>query len=320
MIRGMVDYFGIGVGLLVFELIYLFIAKRLGIVDLPHHQSSHTGAIIRGGGVVFYVAYLMWFVMSDYQYPMIFTGLTIMAVTSFADDVHSISPKVRLALQFAAMIVMLYETRVFSLPFYPLLALSVACVGGVNIYNFMDGINGMTGGYSLIVLSSLMYVNQYDVSFIDTSLLVYIFVATIIFLFFNYRKKAKCFAGDVGSLSIGFIVIFLILKLIVTTGHSYWMAFVCVYAVDGGLTILHRIILKENIMKPHKKHAYQIMANELGMSHLLVSLIYMGLQAVCCVWFILAPSNTTMILQFGLLTFMYLMFMQRYYHLHEKKE
>lgn len=310
------EYLGIGIGLLVFEFAYLKIAKGLGIVDLPHHQSSHNGAIIRGGGIVFYVAYLLWFIMNGYQFPMIFAGLTIMALTSFADDIHSISPKVRLVLQFAAMIVMLYETHVFKLPLQPLLLLSVACVGAINIYNFMDGVNGMTGGYSLIVLLALLYVNNYHLEFIDNDLLIYVLMSDIFFCLFNFRRKAKCFAGDVGSLSMGFIIIFLVLKLIFASGHMHWIAFVAVYMVDGWLTILHRLMLSENILKPHKKHAYQIMANELRMPHLRVSLIYMGMQAICCIWFILSPGNTTMILQFGLLALLYLGFMQKYWHLH----
>ena len=316
----MAEYLGIGAGLLAFEIAYLLIAKKLGIVDIPHHQSSHTGAIIRGGGIVFYVAYLLWFIFSGYQYPMIFTGLTIMAVTSFADDVHSISPKLRLVLQFAAMIVMLYETHVFNLPSQPLILLSVACVGAINIYNFMDGINGMTGGYSLIVLLALLYVNYYQREFIDNELLFFVLIADLIFCLFNFRSHAKCFAGDVGSLSMGFVIIFLLLKLMFKAGHMHWIAFVAVYMVDGGLTILHRIMLKENILKPHKKHAYQIMANELKMPHLVVSGIYMGLQAVCCTWFIMAPGNTTLLLQMLLLTLLYLGFMQKYYYLHAGKE
>lgn len=307
---------GIGLSLLVFEFVYLQIAKRLGIVDIPHHQSSHKGKIIRGGGVVFYVAYLLWFIMSGYQYPMIFAGLTIMAVTSFADDVHSISPKVRLVLQFAAMMVMLYESRVFDLRFQQLLVLSVACVGAINIYNFMDGVNGMTGGYSLVALLSLLYVNNYHLEFIDNDLLIYVLMADVIFCLYNFRYKATCFAGDVGSLSMGFVIIFFLLKLMFRAGHMHWIAFVVVYLVDGGLTILHRVMLKENILKPHKKHAYQIMANELKMPHLKVSLIYMGLQTICCVWFIASPSNATLILQFALLSLLYLAFMQKYYHLH----
>lgn len=314
------DYLGIGLGLLAFEFAYLQVAKGLGIIDLPHHQSSHKGAIIRGGGIVFYAAYLLWFIMSGYQYPMIFAGLTIMAITSFADDVRSISPKLRLVLQFAAMIVMLYETHVFNLPLQPLLLLSVACVGAINIYNFMDGINGMSGGYTLVVLLALLYVNNYQMKFIDNELLLFVLIADLIFCLFNFRRKATCFAGDVGSLSMGFIIIFLLLKLIFMVGHMHWIAFIAVYLVDGGLTILHRIMLKENLLKPHKKHAYQIMANELRIPHLVVSGIYMWLQAICCAWFIAMPDNSTLILQMGLLVLIYLGFMVKYYHLHVKKD
>lgn len=313
------EYIVIGIGLLAFETAYLLIANKLGIVDRPHHQSSHIGTIIRGGGIVFYLAYLLWFIFCGCQYPMIIAGLTIMAVTSFADDIHSISPKIRLVLQFAAMMVMLYETHVFSLHFQQMLMLSIACVGAVNIYNFMDGVNGMTGGYSLVVLLSLLCVNNYHLEFVDNDLLIYVLMADVIFCLFNFRRKAKCFAGDVGSLSMGFIVIFLLLKLMFKAGHMHWIAFVSVYLVDGGLTILHRIMLKENILRPHKKHAYQIMANELRMSHLVVSGIYMGLQAICCVWFIFKPDNSTLILQMGLLIMMYLGFMVKYYHLHVEK-
>ena len=320
MIRLMNEYLGIGLGLLVFEFAYLQIAKGVGILDLPHHQSSHKGAIIRGGGIVFYLAYFLWFLLCGYQYPMIFAGLSIMAATSFADDIHSISPKLRLVLQFVAMMVMLYETRVFSLHFQQMLMLSIACVGAINIFNFMDGINGITGGYSLVVLLSLLYVNFYQLDFIDNDLLIYVILADIIFCLFNFRSNAKCFAGDVGSLSIGFIIIFLLLKLMFRAAHMHWIAFVAVYMVDGGLTILHRIMLKENILKPHKKHAYQIMANELEMPHLKVALIYMGLQAVCCAWFILAPGNTTLLLQLVLLSLLYLGFMQKYYHLHVRMD
>lgn len=314
----MMEYITIGVIILALEYAYILLAKRLRIVDRPHHQSSHKGVVIRGGGVVFYMVYLLWFLASGMQYPMIFAGLSIIALTSFADDVHSISPKLRMVLQFIAMIVMLYETHVFDLIFRNMLLLSIACVGAVNIYNFMDGINGMTGGYSLVVLLALLYVNLCVAEYIDVALLIYLLLAVIVFCLFNFRRHAKCFAGDVGSLSIGFILIFLILKLIFKTAHIYWMAFVVVYAVDGSLTILHRILLKENILKPHKKHAYQIMANELKMPHLMVSGIYMGLQAVCCVVFIAWPSYYTLSAEIVVLVVMYLAFMKKYYHLHIK--
>ena len=313
-------YIAVGIILLAFEYAYFIAAKRFRIVDRPHHQSSHTGVVVRGGGVVFYFAYLLWFFISGFQFPMIFAGLSIIALTSFVDDVHSISPKIRMVLQFIAMMVMLYETHVFNLHFTAMIQLSIACVGAVNIYNFMDGINGMTGGYSLVVISALLYVNNNMEVFIDNHLLWYIFIAVIIFCLFNFRKHAKCFAGDVGSLSVGFIIIFLLLKLIFTAGHMHWLAFVIVYLVDGGLTIGHRILLRENILKPHKKHAYQIMANELKMPHLMVSGIYMLLQAICCIVFIVRPSNWTLLAETLILIVMYLFFMKKYYHLHMRIE
>jgi UDP-N-acetylmuramyl pentapeptide phosphotransferase/UDP-N-acetylglucosamine-1-phosphate transferase len=315
----MKEYIIIGLLLLLIEICYLQIVKRLRIVDKPHLQSSHKGAVVRGGGILFYIAYLLWFFIYGMPYPMIFSGLTIMAITSFADDIHSISPKIRLVLQFVAMIVMLYETHVFNLTLQSLLLLSVVCVGIVNIFNFMDGINGMTGGCSLVVLLALMGVNLFFLEFIDNHLLVYMLLADIVFCFFNFRKHAKCFAGDVGSLSLGMIVVFLLLKLMFADGHMHWITFVSVYLVDGGLTILHRLMLKENILTPHKKHAYQIMANELKMPHLAVSGLYMTLQALCCIWFIVSPSNTTLVLQFVLLVAIYLVFMQKCYRLHEEK-
>lgn len=312
----MKDYVLVGVLLLVVEIAYIWLAKRLGVVDRPHHQSSHTGSVVRGGGILFYIAYLVWFIWSGFQMPMIFVGLSILAFVSFVDDIHSVSPKIRLVCQFAAFLIMLYHVHVFSQPLQPLFLLSVACVGVVNIYNFMDGVNGMTGGYSLVAILSLIYVNHFITHFIDNDLLVFVLMAILVFCFFNFRTHAKCFAGDVGALSIGFIILFLILKLFLQEAQLYWMSFIVVYAVDGGMTMLHRTFLGENLMTPHKKHAYQIMANELGMGHLKVSLIYMGLQALCNVWLIANPGNTTLFIQLLLLSVLYLWFMNRYYHLH----
>lgn len=315
----MKELFLIGLGLLAIEMAYIWIARRLGIVDRPHLQSSHTGVVVRGGGIVFYVAFLCWFLLSGMHYPLSFLGLTLLVSISFADDIHSINPKVRLVCQFIAFLIMLYDMHVFNQPLQPLLVLSMACVGAVNIYNFMDGINGMTGGYSLVILLALIFVNTYVTPFVDPMLLYLVLIAIIVFCLFNFRKKAVCFAGDVGSLAIGYIILFLILKLFLQEAQMFWLSFLVVYAVDGGLTILHRAFLGENLMKPHKKHVYQLMANELGMSHLKVSLIYMGLQAVCCAWVIAVPANTTFFIQVVLLSMGYLWFIRRYYHLHEEK-
>lgn len=314
-----IEYIIVGAFLLLFEVIYMKMAVKLKIFDVPHHQSSHTGVVVRGGGIIFYLAFLLWSVMNGFQWYGGLTGLTIIASVSFFDDIRIVSPKIRLVCQFIAIILLFYHSGLVRTAPHVIVLLTIACVGAINIYNFMDGINGMTGGYSLIVALSLLYVDVFQVSFCDPDLLVYVIIALLVFCLFNFRRHAKCFAGDVGSLSIGFILVYLVLRLALR-GHSMaWMSLLIVYAVDGGLTILHRIFLRENLMTPHKKHAYQIMANELKMPHLLVSGIYMTLQAICSVWYIAFPGYLTLFLQAGLLCTAYVVFVKKYYHLHEKK-
>lgn len=312
-----IEFIIVGAFLLLFEVIYMKMAVKLKIFDVPHHQSSHTGVVVRGGGIVFYLAFLIWFIKSGFQWYGGLIGLTIIAGVSFLDDIRGVSPKIRLICQFLAILLMFYHSGLIRTAPHAVILLSIFCVGAVNIYNFMDGINGMTGGYSLVVALALLYVDLYQVSFADPSLIIYVILALLVFNLFNFRPHAKCFAGDVGSLSIGFILVYLVLRLALR-GHSMaWMAMLIVYAVDGGLTILHRIWLRENLMKPHKKHAYQIMANELKMPHLVVSGIYMALQAICCIWFIAYPGYPTLFMQTALLVAAYLLFMRKYYSLHK---
>ena len=311
-----IEYIIIGVFLLLLEIAYMKAAVKLRIFDIPHHQSSHTGVVVRGGGIIFYVAFLLWALVHGFPTDGSLIGLTLLAAVSFADDIHNVSPKIRLVCQFIAILLMFYHSGLIRTSPHVILLLSVACVGTMNIYNFMDGINGMTGGYSLVVALALLYVNTFMVQFTDSSMIVYVILSILVFNLFNFRGHAKCFAGDVGSLSIGFILVYFVLRMALRGQSMAWMVFLAVYAVDGGLTILHRILLRENLMKPHKKHAYQIMANELNMPHLLVSGIYMALQAICCVLFIIWPNYYTFFIEIAVLVAMYLIFMKKYYHLH----
>ena len=304
--------------LLLVELLYFKIAVRYSIIDRPHHQSSHTGVAIRGGGIVFYLAFLLWSALNGFQQLWGLIGLTVLATVSFIDDIRSVNPIVRLICQFIAILLMFYHSGLIQTAPHVILLLSVACVGMMNICNFMDGINGMTGGYALVVMLALLYVNLNVVHFTETSFLMYVIMAILIFNIFNFRSHAKCFAGDVGSLSIGFVLVYLVLRLALRGQSMAWMIFLVVYGVDGGMTILHRILLRENVMKPHKKHVYQIMANELKKPHLQVSLIYMAIQAVCCAWFIASPNYYTFSAQVIILSAAYLLFMKKYYHLHVK--
>lgn len=304
--------------LLAAEWVYFRLADRFDIIDKPNERSSHTRITWRGGGIVFYVGALVYFVGSGFEYPWFIGGLTLIAGVSFVDDIRSVAPKIRLILHFTAMVLLFYQLGMEELPWWYIPLALVVCTGIINAYNFMDGINGITGGYSLIVLGALAYVNEFRVSFVEPQLLWGMLLAVAVFCLFNFRKRAKCFAGDVGSVGIAFVILFLLGKLILQTGDPGYIILLVVYGVDSMLTIIHRLMLHENIGLPHRKHLYQLMANELKIPHTLVSLFYMLLQGVVFIGYLACYAYrwwyftaTILFLAAG-----YCLFMRKYFHLH----
>jgi len=304
--------------LFVVELSYFRIADHFNIIDKPNQRSSHTQITLRGGGVIFYIGMLIYFTVEGFQFPWFIIGLTLISAISFADDLKPQSSKLRLIIHLIAMICLFYQWDLFHLPWYYTILSLILCIGILNAYNFMDGINGITGGYSLVVAVAFWYVNSFQISFIDNQLIYILILSLLVFNFFNFRKKAKCFAGDVGSISIAFILIFILGKLVIKTyDFSYLILFV-VYGVDSILTIIHRLILKENIFEPHRKHLFQLMANELKISHLLVTGIYMLLQTVIIVGFLFIKTKYLYLaVVIVVLSMLYVSIKRRYYHLHE---
>lgn len=306
--------------LVLLELAYFRVADRFNIIDKPNLRSSHTSITLRGGGIVFLFGAWLYAAFFGLEYGWFLLGLTLIGVVSFIDDVHSLPDSVRLIVQFVAMFLTFFQFGILNWhDWWMVLIALVVCVGIVNAYNFMDGINGITGGYSLAVLAPLMFLNcEYD--FIDMSYLYVVGISLIVFCFFNFRKKAKCFAGDVGSITMAFLMIFALGRLILQTGDFAYIGFLAVYGADTVLTICHRIRLHENLGVAHRKHAFQIMANELGMPHVQVSLIYMAIQLVISFGMIFCPVNHYVFLgiTIAVLAIAYLLFMKKNYHLHEE--
>lgn len=270
--------------------IYFKIADRFNIIDKPNERSSHTRVTLRGGGIIFPIGIALYFLFFGYGYPLFFLGLCLIAFISFCDDVSSVPSKYRIVVHFVAMLLMFADSGFLELPwFYFLIALVVA-TGTINAYNFMDGINGITGGYSLVVVGSLWYVNNFGVWFVDNDFLYVTALALMVFNFFNFRKRARCFAGDVGAVSIAFVVLFLLGRLVVASNNFGYLAFLMVYGVDSVLTIVYRLRIGENIFQPHRRHLYQLLSNECKMAHPLVATIYMVAQIVVSLLFVLYPS------------------------------
>lgn len=319
--------------LVVAELVYFKIADKFNIIDKPNERSSHSSIVLRGGGVIFSLSMIVWVVMMAVQgnwaevvnYLPFLIGLLLVAGVSFWDDVKSLPDSVRLVVQFVAMALMFWSMGImhWNMWWIVLIAL-IVCVGATNVINFMDGINGITAGYSLAVLLPLFLLNK-ELCFVDQSFLVVAIIGVLVFCIFNFRPKgkAKCFAGDVGSIAIAFIMLFVIGRLIVVTRDVTYLILLLVYGVDGCLTICHRIMLHENLGEAHRKHVYQLMANELKIGHVKVSSLYMAMQLIVSLGFIYVCPNTVaahwtyMVGAIVVLGVAYVLFKKKYYHLHE---
>ena len=346
-------YIIIAVLLLAAELIYFRIADKCNIIDKPNERSRHSTIVLRGGGVIFSLSMIAWAVLMVVQgqnimpYLPFMAGLILIAGVSFIDDVHSLPDSVRLVAQFVAMALMFWSMGIMNWDMWWIVPLAlIVCVGATNIINFMDGINGITAGYALAMLiplalldsgscvplvaseqSSSVKIQDSSVSgFIEPSYLIVAILGVLVFSIFNFRPKgkAKCFAGDVGSIGIAFIILFAAGRLIIQTGDLTYFILILIYGVDGCLTICHRIMLHENLGEAHRKHAYQLMCNELKIGHVKISLLYMVLQLAVSLGFIYLIPNTpaahwiyfiSMCVVFAIA---YVLFKMKYYHLHEE--
>lgn len=341
----MIVYIIIAAILLAAELVYFKIADKCNIIDKPNERSSHSTIVLRGGGVIFTLSMIAWAILMVVQgnsisaYLPFLCGLVLVAGISFVDDIHSLPDSVRMGVQILAVLLMFWSIGLygaFDNWIWMVVVAAIAlffCVGATNIINFMDGINGITAGYAFAMLLPLLLVNGMPeqvghdgIGFIELSYLIVAIIGVLVFSIFNFRPKgkAKCFAGDVGSIGIAFIILFALGRLMLATKDITWIVFFLVYGIDGSLTIFHRILLHENLGQAHRKHAYQLMANELKMSHVVVSLLYMAIQMVVSLGFIyLCPASVLAhwiyLIGAGIvLAVAYVLFKKKYYHLHEE--
>lgn len=276
------NFFLIALGPVLFaiELAYIRFAKSVGVIDNPNNRSLHENPTIRGGGIIFPLAIvLLYFFSSEVSVPLL-SAIVLIAIVGIVDDMKDLSRLLRFGAQALVVFLIFYDAGVFAHSWWVIVLLLIIAVGTVNAYNFMDGINGITSGYSLVLLLSLLYINSYVVAFVGDSLILTMIIALLVFSVFNFRKKALCFAGDVGSLSIGVAVIYLIVKLTMISHNYFSILLLSVYGVDSVLTIIHRLWLRQNIFKAHRLHLYQVVIAATKMPHLRMVFLYMLAQAI----------------------------------------
>lgn len=257
--------------------LYYRIAARLGIVDNPNVRSSHTNPTIRGGGILFYISILLYEVFNGLVDFYFFLGITMVAIISFIDDIVSLSARMRLIFHFLALGLVLYQIGVWVES--PILFITMCFVGVlfINLNNFMDGINGMTALTGLITCVTLILITvSYTIP--NQNILIYMILALGVFSFYNIRKKALFFAGDVGSITLA-LFFFYILTLIFLSHSSPAIYLLSgVFLADAGYTIVVRAKKGEKISEPHRSHLYEILANNLKWPHLRISVMYALIQ------------------------------------------
>lgn len=326
--------------LLIFELGYFRVADKYNIIDKPNERSSHSSIVLRGGGVVFSISMIAWAILTVLMgkniipYLPFLCGLLLVAGISFVDDIHSLPDLLRMIVQIVSILLMFWSINLvdgFTMQtswLWQVVIAAVAlffCVGATNITNFMDGINGITAGYGLAMLIPILLLNA-NIAFIEQSYLIVAVIGILVFSIFNLRPKgkAKCFAGDVGSIGIAFIILFALGRLMLVTQDVTYIVFFLVYGIDGSMTIFHRIMLHENLGQAHRKHAFQLMSNELKMGHVTVTLIYTIMQLLISLGFIyLCPCTVLahwiyLVIAGAVLALAYIVFMRKFYHLHEE--
>jgi UDP-N-acetylmuramyl pentapeptide phosphotransferase/UDP-N-acetylglucosamine-1-phosphate transferase len=214
----------------------------------------------------------------------------------------------RFASHVGAVLLVFYDLNLFAEAIWLLPLVFVLLIGWVNAFNFMDGINGITVLYALVAIVSFAYLPINEGSL---PLLITMGLSCVVFGIFNVRKKAKTFAGDVGSISLALFLGYFMIKTIIDSGQIGYIMFFSVYGIDAVVTIITRLIKRENIFQPHRSHLYQYLANEMGYSHILIAIVYAILQLGINAIIIFKATNESLSLYFVggfllLLTFIYL--------------
>lgn len=290
------------------ELFYFKIADKYNIIDKPNSRSSHTSITLRGGGIIFPIALSIACLLGYISWPVTL-GVVLVAVVSFIDDIKPLPQLPRFVSHVLAVGLVFYELHLFYEPLWLLPIVFVLLIGWINAFNFMDGINGITVLYALAAIASFSFLPINEASL---PLLITMGLSCLAFGIFNVRKKAKTFAGDVGSISMALFLGYFMIKTIIESGQLGYILFFSIYGIDAVITIITRLLRKENIFQPHRSHLYQYLANEMGYSHILVAFIYAGFQLVINAFVVYMDVNGYLTLLFiggflVLLTFIYLL-------------
>lgn len=298
--------------LLLLALVYLKLAVRFGIVDKPNHRSSHNLLTVRGGGILFPFAIILWWMANDFVHTWMVIGMIWISAISLLDDIYTISSRLRFLVQFISLSMAFFDLGVFEkTDWIALPILYFVSLGIINAINFMDGINGITGLYGLLFFGTMLAINKFMPLF-DESMVYYIILAVLVFLIFNFRKRALMFAGDIGSISLAFLIIYFMVQWYMAAHAWTIILLLSVYGVDVCFTMFERWRRGERLSEPHRSHLYQLLANQYKLLHVGISLAYTVLQAGINFYFFVIPQSfpdsSSSLIVLALMSILYFLF------------
>jgi len=297
---------------ILFAVLYVLFGRRCGLYDHPNGRSSHATPTMTGMGLVIVCAFLFYGFSTGFTLPDYFVvGLLLLATVSFVDDLIFLKHSLRFVVQILAIAMMLWQMP-FASQNQEQVILAVAGlifgIGVINAFNFMDGINGMLLLNSFVILGSFFCLNEFvtdsdgkALHFTDSNFILAMMIALVVMGFLNVRNKALAFMGDVGSMTISMIILYLMYSLLLATGNYIYLLLFSVFGIDAGLTVGYKLILRENIFVPHRDFLFKRLVHIAKLPHLKVSLGYALAQLAINTTVLLLPVNMKYSQQLSLL-------------------
>ena len=283
-------------------------------LDVPGERSLHSRPTPRLGGVAILIGVLAGWAVSHATQPLVsefiyLAGAAVLVATvSVADDFLTLSQLGRFIVHLIACALVIVGT-VYETAVWPLLAFyTLATLWLINLYNFMDGMDGFSGGMAVIGFSALGFAAWLSGANALVVMISVVAAAALGFLVFNF-PPARIFMGDVGSATLGFLVAGFSLWGIKEQAFAIWLPLLIFspFIVDASVTILRRAFNREKIWLPHRKHFYQRLVQN-GWSHRKTVLCEYVLMLACAgsalamhYYRVVAPGLITWVVIYGIL-------------------
>jgi Fuc2NAc and GlcNAc transferase len=271
------------------------LAWNVGLLDEPDHRRSHVMVTPRGGGLAIALVFWLWIFLTlaffdlDRALWLPLCPTLMIAAVGFMDDLFSLSASYRLMAQFFTSIFSMFLMGgiQFVLNINGVIIPSVVVwvvsllflVWSINLYNFMDGINGLAGFEALMVSGVMAYITYIDGDISQSSMWTMLAAAVAGFLIWNF-PKAKIFLGDVGSYFLGSTFGILLLESANSKPRWFWCGMILLgyFVVDATVTLLVRIWYKQPVYMAHKTHAFQIFLTKFKSNHTVVTSLVISIN------------------------------------------